>query len=297
MPSLTDYATFVAIIDAGSLTSAAQRTARSLQSVSRSLSEIEKDVGVSLIRRTTRQMQTTRAGLKFYARIKTALADLEAAHIEATEEAEEIAGLIKVGSSTFFGPTYIAPALSIFLQRHPDVHADLVLADDFSDMLAEGIDVAVRIGALPDSGLLARRIAGLRRVAFAAPSYLKAHGRPEHPQDLKGHACVVRTQDQTTGRWEFREDSQPLHVPVLARFKSDNAAACNMAVVSGLGIGLAPQWQIKGPLARGDVELVLEEFEPEPVPVHIVWPQARALPTRVRLFIDFLAARLADSLN
>jgi|SRR6185312_13803267 len=297
MPSLTDYATFAAIVEAGSLTAAAQRTERSLQSVSRSLSEIEKDVGVSLIRRTTRQMQTTRAGLKFYARIKTALADLEAAHLEATEEAEEIAGMLKVGSSTLFGPAYIAPALSIFLQRHPKLVADLVLADDFSDMLAEGIDVAVRIGALADSGLMARRVAGLRRVAFAAPSYLEAHGRPHRPQDLKNHACVVRSQDQSPDRWEFREASQPLQIAVSARFSSDNAAACNMAVASGLGIGLAPQWQIKELLASGEVELLLDQFEPEPVPVHIVWPKGHALPTRVRLFIDFLAARLATSLT
>jgi DNA-binding transcriptional LysR family regulator len=297
MPSLTDYATFAAIIEAGSLTAAAQRTERSLQSVSRSLSEIEKDVGVSLIRRTTRQMQTTRAGLKFYARIKTALADLEAAHIEATEEAEEIAGLLKVGSSTLFGPAHVAPALATFLQRHPNVIADLVLADDFSDLLAEGIDAAVRIGALANSGLRARRVAELRRVAFAAPSYLETHGRPERLQDLKNHACVVRTQDQSPDRWEFREATRPLHVPVSARFRSDSAAACNMAVASGLGIGLAPQWQIKDLLAGGDVELLLEDFEPEPVPVHIVWPQAHALPVRVRLFIDFLAARLATSLS
>jgi DNA-binding transcriptional LysR family regulator len=242
-------------------------------------------------------MQTTRAGLKFYARIKTALADLEAAHIEATEEAEEIAGLLKVGSSTLFGPAHIAPALAIFLQRHPNVVAELVLDDDFSDMLAEGIDVAVRIGALADSGLMARRVARLRRIAFAAPSYLETHGRPERPQDLKNHACVVRTQDQSPVRWEFREATRPLHVPVSARFSSDSAAACNMAVASGLGIGLAPLWQIKDLLGDGAVELLLEEFEPESVPVHIVWPHAHALPARVRLFIDFLAARLATSLN
>jgi DNA-binding transcriptional LysR family regulator len=114
MPSLTDYASFAAIIEAGSLTAAAQRMERSLQSVSRSLAEIEKDVGVSLIRRTTRQMHTTRAGLKFYARIKTALAEIETANVEATEEAEEIAGSLRVGSSTLFGPEHVAPAGYIF---------------------------------------------------------------------------------------------------------------------------------------------------------------------------------------
>lgn len=297
MPSLTDYAAFAAIIEAGSLTAAARRTERSLQSVSRSLSEIEKAVGVSLIRRTTRQLQATRAGLKFYSRIKTALADFEAAHVEAAEEAEEIAGLLKVGSSTLFGPAYIAPAVATFLQRHPDVVADLVLTDDFSDMLAEGIDVAVRIGALADSGLMARRVAELRRVTFAAPSYLDIHGRPKRPQDLKNHLCVVRTQDRPPDRWEFREVTGLTHISVSARFSSDSAAACNMAVASGLGIGLAPQWQIKDLLASGAVELLLQEFEPEPVPVHIVWPRSHALPARIRLFIDFLAVRLATSLQ
>jgi DNA-binding transcriptional LysR family regulator len=187
--------------------------------------------------------------------------------------------------------------LATFLQRYPDVIASLVLADDFRDMLAENIDVAVRIGALPDSGLMARRVAELRRVAFAAPSYLEAHGRPQRPQDLRHHACVVRTLDQSPGHWEFRQGFRPVRITVSARFSSDSAAACNMAVASGLGIGLAPRWQIKELLLGGNVELLLNEFEPEPVPVHIVWPQAHALPTRVRLFVDFLAARLAVSLD
>lgn len=297
MPSLPDYESFVAIVEAGSLTAASRRMGRSLQSVSRALANVERDTGANLVRRTTRSMQPTDAGLVFYKRIKTALSDIADAHTEAAERTGEIAGPLRVGSSTLFGPAYIVPAIAAFMRRHPAVAIELVLEDSFQDLIKAELDLAIRIGALADSGAMARRVGGLRRVAFAAPEYLLKHGRPETLGDLRGHDCVVRTLAKSPQRWVFETAGRPETIPVTARFRSGSAAACNEAVAEAAGIGVAPLWQIAGMLESGRVELVLTGYEPQPTPVHIVWLQAAPLPVRTRALIDFLAGRLKSGLG
>ncbi len=297
MPSLSDYETFVAIMEAGSLTAASRRMNRSLQSVSRALATIERDTGANLVRRTTRSMQPTDAGLVFYRRIKEALSDIADAHSEAAERTREIAGTLRIGSSTLFGPTYVVPTIAAFMRRHPAVAIELVLEDSFQDLLKAELDLAIRIGELSDSRAMAKRVGALRRVAFAAPEYLLKHGRPEVPGDLRAHCCVVRTLTKSPQRWTFESTGKPETIPVAARFSSDSAGACNEAVAEAVGIGIAPLWQIAGMLETGRVELILTEYEPPPTPVHVVWPQAPWLPTRTRAFIDFLAARLRSGLR
>ncbi|ABQ29034.1 LysR family transcriptional regulator [Acidiphilium cryptum] len=297
VPSLSDYETFVAIVEAGSLTAASRRMNRSLQSVSRALANIERDTGANLVRRTTRSMQPTDAGLVFYGRIKEALSDIAAAHTEAAELTREIAGTLRIGSSTLFGPTYVVPTIAAFMRRHPAVAIQLVLEDSFQDLLKAELDLAIRIGELSDSRAMATRVGALRRVAFAAPEYLLKHGRPKVPGDLRAHCCVIRTLTKSPQRWTFESAGKPETIPVAACFSSDNAGACNEAVAEAVGIGIAPLWQIAGMLETGRVELILTEYEPPPTPVHVVWPQASLLPTRTRAFIDFLAARLRSGLR
>ncbi|HEY1545216.1 MAG TPA: LysR family transcriptional regulator [Xanthobacteraceae bacterium] len=291
MATLDDYEAFVAIVKYGSLTKAARELGRSLQAVSRALAALEKDVGVRLVHRTTRRLQPTSVGLTFHGRLKIVLADIESARFEAAAGGAVVAGDLRLGASTLFAPTYIVPALAAFMDRHPAVNIELVLADHFQDPVGERLDLAVRIGELPDSNLAARRIGVLRRVAFAAPRYLARHGRPERPSDIKHHACVIRTVARAPLRWTFGGGPGEELVEVHARFSSTSAAACNEAVAQGLGIGTAPLWQIRGLLDTGRVELVLIDFEPEPTPVHLVWSSRKLLPARTRSLIDFLAAR------
>jgi len=192
-----------------------------------------------------------------------------------------------------FGPTYLMPIIASFLDRHPAVEVELVLADRYADLVAEGMDLAVRLGEIPDSGLMARRLGALRQVVFGAPGYFAARGRPAVPADLRRHACVVRTTARAMESWDFLHHGRPERIDVRGVFRANSPAACNEAAALGLGIGRAPLWQVRQLLDQGRIELELADFELPPMPISIVWPQTSALPARPRLFIDFLAAKLA----
>ena len=185
----------------------------------------------------------------------------------------------------------MAPVLSQFLTRNPDIDIELVLSDEHVDLVAEKLDFAIRIGNLPDSNLRIRRLGGLSWAVFASPAYLAAHGRPEHPRDLTRHECMLRTSDDD--RWAFGGSKR--RIEVHGRFRSESAAARNAAVASGLGIGLAPLWQVRKLIEQGIVEQILVGHEPPAIPLQIVWvrPSAGTLPRRVRAAMEFLAARLS----
>jgi DNA-binding transcriptional LysR family regulator len=294
MDRIEDFQAFIAIIDKGSLTGAAKALGRSLQSVSRSLAALERDVGVELIRRTTRRSNPTDAGLAFYRRLAAALAEIEAAKREASNRRAEATGLLRIAASNAFAPLYLVPVLRDFLHAHPRVDVELDLSDSYVDLIGEGFDLAVRIGELPDSSLKARLLANSRRVVFAAPSYLAQHGRPRRPEDLRAHQCIVRTAAREGNTWPFQVDGRLRTVKVAGRFRSSGAAAANEAAARGLGIATAPLWQVRPLLDRGAVELLLTRFEPPPVSIHAVWPATKVLPARTQLFIDFLATRLKN---
>nr|WP_082905861.1 LysR family transcriptional regulator [Bradyrhizobium centrolobii] len=291
LTSLADYKTFLAIVDEGSLTSAGARLGRSLQAVSRSLARLEQDLGLELVSRTTRRLHPTPAGLDFADRIRLALTTIDAAREDLLASDRRLAGTIRIGTSSLFGPEYVTPALSDFLTRNPEVDVELVLSDEHVDLVAEKLDFAVRIGNLPDSSLRVRRLGGLNWAIFASPAYLAAYGRPEHPRELSDHACVLRASDDD--RWVF--DDNRRRIEVHGRFRSENAAVRNAAVASGLGIGLAPLWQVRRLIEQGTVEQILVGHEPPPIPLQIVWVgrRASALPRRVRAAMEFLVARLS----
>ncbi|WP_394846396.1 LysR family transcriptional regulator [Pendulispora brunnea] len=291
MDRIEDFAAFVAIVEQGSLTAAARQVGRSLQSVSRSLATLERNLGVELLRRTTRSVRPTPAGLAFYTRIKAALADIQVAKVEACGAA--LSGRLRLGSSFLFGAMHLVPAMTAFLEQHPGVIVDLQQSDEFVNLADEGIDVAVRIGTLSGASLKKRRLGLMRDVTFAAPSYLAKHGYPKSPHDLARHECVDRTSMRPAGRWRFRIGGAVQSVRIGGRFHATGAAACNEAVMRGFGIGRALLYQIRAQVDFGQVELILTEFEPPPVPVHAVWPARQVLSSTARRFVDYLAARFA----
>lgn len=293
MASLEDYTAFVAIVEQGSLTAAARQLGRSLQAVSRALGALEQELGVELIARTTRRLRPTDAGLTFHARIKTALADIAFARDELAKTGAKLAGRVRVGASTQFGPAYLLPVLTAFMERYPAVEVEFALNDRPVDLIEEALDLAVRIGALPNSSLKARRLGAVRRVVFGAPGYFAAHGRPNRPSDLVEHACVLRRTAGATEMWMFGQGKTPEQIEVRGRFRSDSPTARNEAVAAGLGIGIAPLYQVRPLLGSGRIELLLTAHEPLPIPVHIVWPSGPAMPNRTRALVDFIAARLS----
>jgi len=297
MSDLNDYRAFLSVVERGSLTAAARQSGRSLQSISRSLASLERELGVELVRRTTRTSRPTDAGFAFYLRIKAAMGDIDLARSEVSEGAANLAGKLRVGAPVLFAPTYLMPATASFLSRYPRMEIEFALTEQYADLIAEGLDLAIRIGPLADSALKARKLGELRRVAFAAPSYLAAHGRPVSPADLTNHQCVVRGSAKEGRAWTFKAGAGEETITVKGRFAADGSAMCNEAVVLGLGIGIAPLWQIRGLVDQGRVELILSEYEPRPVPIYAVWSATPALPTRVRAYLEFVASRVtADRL-
>ncbi len=274
------------------MTAAAGRLGRSLQSVSRAIAGLETELGVELVRRTTRRLRPTPAGSAFYQRIKAVLADIDTARLEASRETTRIAGVFRIGASVLFAPTYVMPAAVAFLQRFPDVEIELVLSNTVADLIEDRLDIAIRIGDLSVSSLKARRIAWLRRVVVASPGYLARHGYPRTPADLAAHSCVVRTFGPEGDAWPLTLDGNEIRTRVSGALRCDDAASANAAVIHGAGIGLAPLWQVRPELDQGRLEIVLPGHEPPPVAVHAVWPGTAGLPARTKLFLDLLLQRL-----
>jgi len=285
-----DYEVLLAVIDHGSLTAAARSLGRSLQSISRSLASIERQLNVSLFTRTTRRVHPTPACLAFVSRIRPALREIHSARDELIEQNVQLRGSIRVAAPSSFGVQYIVAPIAAFMGIHAGVSVELLFSERHVDLAGEGIDLAVRLGKLPDSNLRARRVAEFRRVLFAAPEYLIARGYPVDPSDLAKHECILR-KDPLRDVWEFGVDGRA--VEVHGRLRANDADACNMAAAAGCGIARAPLWQVRSLVDSGAVEVVLAEFEPKPVPVHLVWLAGRSLPRRVRALIDFLAERIA----
>ena len=289
---ISDLQAFVAVVEKASLTSAAHQLGRSLQSVSRSLAAIEQDVGVELIRRTTRRSNPTEAGLAYYQRLKTALEDIEEAKLQVSHRRLEPSGLLRISGPTGFAALHLVPATAAFLKLHPKIEVEVSTYDRYVDLVEDNLDLAVHIGPLPDSMAKARRLADLRRVFFAAPSYFAKYGRPKRPEELSKHQCIVRTARVGADIWPFTVDGKVKTIKVSGRFRANGASVINEAATCGLGIAIAPLWHIRPLIDRGLVELALARFSPPPIPVHATWSGTRVLPAKTRMFLDFLSQRL-----
>ena len=286
--SIQDYAAFVAVVDEGSLTAAARRLGRSVQAVSISLKSLEDELGLTLVTRSTRRCDPTPAGLTFASRLRTVLADISDAHAEVLDDAAQLSGPVRIGASTLFGPDFLMPVLAGFIERHPGIAIELALSDRHVDLAKEGLDLAIRIGHLMQPDLKARKLGVLRRVVAGAPGYLARRGRPGKPGDLLQHDCILRRNAQQQESWAFSSGS----VMVRGRFSSDSALARHRAATLGLGLCMAPLWQIGSLVDSGQLEVMLDDVAMPGLPIHIVWPQSR-IPRRVRAVIDLLVARLS----
>jgi DNA-binding transcriptional LysR family regulator len=290
---LHDYEAFIAIVDTGNLTRAAARLHRSLQSVSRSLSGLEAQLGVVLIRRTTRTAQPTEAGLAFHRRVSAAFREIALAEAEVGDTSETLSGTLRVAGSAFFVGHHVVPAIRDFSLQHPSVTFDLRISEEFADPVRTGVDLMIRIGQLPASPMKSRKLASLRRVAIASPSYVAQRGRPETPADLVRHACIVRTSAQDARAWTFHaRDGTPRRVPVQGVFQADNAYVTMHAALAGMGIAVMPFYYAREAVETGLAEVVLDDFTLAPIQAHAVLPSGSRTPSRVRRFVDLLTQRL-----
>jgi DNA-binding transcriptional LysR family regulator len=288
---LDDMLTFVRVVDASSFTAAAHRLGISKSVVSRRMSELENRLGTRLLNRTTRRLSLTEVGQAFYQRSVQILAEVDEAERAAASLSAAPRGVLRVNAPMSFGILHLGPAIASFLERYPDVEVDLDLNDRIVDLVEEGYDVAVRVGKLRDSTLVARRLAPARRVVCGSPAYLAQHGRPRVPDDLTRHNCLVYTNAPLGEQWLFPVDGVAHAVRVAGTMRSSNGDVLREAAIAGVGLVLLPTFIISDALARGALERVLPNYEPPGVAVAAVYPQSRHVSPKVRAFIDFLAAR------
>ncbi len=286
MDWLDAIAAFVAVAEEASFVAAARRLRRSPAAVTRAVSALEGRLGARLLNRTTRAVSLTDAGLRQLETCRRVLAELEALESTAASESRDPHGLLTLTAPVVFGRLHLLPILLGFLRQHPRVTARLLLVDRIVSLVEEGIDMALRIGRMPDSSLRALEVGALRRVVCASPAYLAAFGTPLTPQELRSHTCIGF--DGTADRWRFGEVS----VSVQPRLAVTTAEAAVDAAAAGLGLARVLSYQAEAALADGRLVIVLEPFEPARVPIHLVRPAARYPSPKVRLFMDRAAAAL-----
>lgn len=286
---ITLFRTFVRVVEAGSFTAVAAEFNTSQPTVSRQIAALEDQLGALLFQRTTRALTLTDDGRVLYEQARQALDSVQQALGSVGRLRGAPSGTLRLACPVVFGRLHIVPRLPVFLERYGDVAIDLIMNDGFTDLVEEGVDLAIRIGEITDLGLIARRIGMTRRVTVAAPSYLAAHGAPAHPGDLADHDCIVYSRLATGARWEFSGAAGPVGVHVSGRFRVNNSEGVREGVLRGIGIGVVPIWHFSDEIASGRLVVILSEFEPSPLPTHVVYPSRRFLAPKVRAMIDFLA--------
>ena len=284
---LIDVLAFVRIAETGSFARAAERMGLSKPVLSRRVARLEQQLGARLLTRTARGAQPTDIGSAYYARAANILAELEAAEEVVAEAATRIAGPIRLTAPLSFGIRHLAPALSEFAAAHPEVELDIALEDRTVDLAEGGYDLAVRIGRLADSALIARRIAPMRRAVVAGPAYLARYGRPQKPADVAGHAVLLYAYEQ----WRFRVGGRWETVRVTPVMRSNNGDMLLAAAEAGLGLCMLPSFIAAPAIEAGTVEVLLRDYPLEEGALHAVMPPGRATTARVRALVDFLVRR------
>lgn len=285
---------FIRIVDGGSLSAAARALGVSLPAIVRTLAALEEHLGTRLLNRTTRRISLTDAGQQYYERSRQILGELEDAELSVSSAGRKPAGTLSLTAPVLYGRLKVVPVVAEYRRRFPDVAIRLLLLDRNVNLIEEGLDLAIRIGALADSSLVATELARVRRVLYASPAYLRRRGVPRHPRELAKHACLSLSIIAPGDHWHFREEGKDLAVKVHPAFVSNSADAVIAMAEAGAGIGIALSYQIERQLAQRKVKLVLDEFAPPAMPVSALYPHGRLTAAKVREFLALAAAALGE---
>ncbi len=297
MDRLDAMTVFAAAAEEGSLSAAGRRLRMPLATVSRKLANLEAHLGARLLIRTTRQLTLTDAGRDYLAASREILdrvdeAERLAAGVHATPR-----GQLVIAAPLVFGRLHVVPVVAAFLEAHPEVDVRLVLSDRNANLLEEHIDVAVRVGALPDSGLTARPVGAITRVVCASPAYLKCHGTPRTPDALRKHRCISFEGLTSAAAWSFGDPSGAQRVPIRSRLVVNTADAAVAAAVAGLGITRLLSYQVAEHLAAKTLTRLVASHEPAPVPVHLLYARQGRLPAKTRVFVEMAVEQLSRALR
>lgn len=289
MEKPSDMAVFVRVVETESFSEAARGMKLTPSAVSKLIGRLEDRLGARLLNRTTRRLSLTEEGRAYYQRVLPILSAIDEAERAVTELHDEPRGLLKVNSSTAFGHLHVAPLLPELLEKFPEMRVQLTLTDSIVNLVEEEVDVAIRIQRMPDSTLIARKLATAQRVVAAAPSYLEKHGVPKTPEDLKDHNCLTLSFASQLNQWEFKGPDGPERYRVGGNFETNNAVAMEQAGAAGLGLIRAADFVIADDVRAGRLVPVLTDYEfDEPTNIYAVYSHARHLSPKVRAFVDAL---------
>lgn len=291
MSELDDLRAFVEVVETGGFSRAAVRLGLAKSIISRRISRLEEELGVRLLSRSTRGVSPTEAGLEFKLRAEQILADLDAARDAVAQHGDEIVGRLRVAAPLSFGLRHLAPVFAELARRHPRLSLEVSYSDGFVDIIAERFDCAVRLGNLPDSTLVARRIAPIYGAICATPAYFEAHGRPQTPDELVHHECLVQSSSRQAATWRFQAGKRWITIQPHGRFRSDNGEAVLQAALAGIGVALLPTFLCGDHFVTGELEPVLRDYALPEAGLYLVRPPGGAPPGKVRALSDILQER------
>ena len=280
---------FVAVAEEQSFASGARRLNMSPPAVTRAIAALEDRLGIKLLTRTTRYVRVTDAGQRYLEDARRIINEVDEADEAAAGINAEPRGQLAVTAPVLFGKLFVLPGIVDYLQRYPDMEISAVFLDRIVNLLEEGFDVGIRIGELPDSSMKAIRVGSIRRVVCASPAYLAKHGAPEKPSDLANHLAAASSAGSPAMEWKFAEGLVVRVKPRLTVTSNDSAIA---AVLLGMGVTRLLSYQIAAYQASGQLQTILSEFEPEPLPIHVIHREGRYASAKVRSFVDLMVARL-----
>jgi DNA-binding transcriptional LysR family regulator len=291
MDEFTRIQTFIKVVEAGSF-SAAARQEGSTSSVARQIKSLEDELGVRLLNRTTRSLSLTEPGRLFYESACVIARDLNNAKMAARSFQEDVKGVLRVVLRASTGPTIIVPALPALLEKYPELKIDITLSDERFDLVSTNTDVAVWVGSIPDTDMVARRLTPGQRLVCASPHYLERHGVPKVPQDLRSHNCIIFATHTHGPAWTFHKDGQEEVIEVQGNIRSDNGFVLLSAAEAHLGLIVVNEWMVRRLLAEGRLQRVLADYQVNPTTsaaeLYAVYPSSRGLSRKVRVFVDFL---------
>ncbi len=292
MPRLESERMFVAVVETGSFTAAAERLGTSSGQASKLISRLENELGVRLLSRTTRAVSPTEAGQAYFDRLRSLLDEFDNLGSAVRDASRAPRGRLRLTAPLSFGTVGIAPGLNEFASRYPEIELDVSFSDRVVNLVDEGFDMAIRVGRADDSSMIARKLCDVRIVIVGSPDFLQRHGKPQTPADLARFDCIIDTNVKEPNRWKLRaSNGAAIEITVSGRIRYSNAEACLKAAEAGLGLACLPSFIVGDALRSGRVVQLLQPFEIEPYTVHALYPHGRHLAAKVRVMVDFLAAR------
>lgn len=282
---------FVSVADLQGFAPAARKLGLSASAVTRLIASLENHLGARLLQRTTRSVTLTDVGARYLERARRILGDLEEAEGSVQAERSRPSGRLVVSAPLMFGRLYVGPVMSAYLKQYSEVSAELRLSDRMVNLVDEGIDLAVRIGHLADSSVVARAVGDMRRIVAASPRYLKAHGTPQKPSDIARHETIQFAGNTSLSEWRFTENGREIRVAGRPRFSTNSTDAAVLHAEQGGGLISVLAYQVAEQLNTGRLRIVLAKYELPPMPIHLVYPTSRLLSAKVRAFIDLVVAQ------